>query len=65
VTIELYHTDGAAGAAKGAGIGTGLYSSPQEAFASLEKLAVIEPDKGKKSQYRDAYRQWRSLVTKD
>ncbi|MFV0328686.1 MAG: xylulokinase [Dysgonomonas sp.] len=63
VTIELYNTDGAAGAAKGAGIGIGLYSTPQEAFASLEKLAVIEPEKDKKDQYRKAYQQWRNLVT--
>lgn len=63
VTIELYNTDGAAGAAKGAGIGIGLYSTPQEAFASLEKLAVIEPEKNKKDQYREAYQQWRNLIT--
>ncbi|MDL2303220.1 carbohydrate kinase [Dysgonomonas sp. OttesenSCG-928-D17] len=62
VTIELYNTDGAAGAAKGAGIGIGLYATPQEAFASLEKLAVIEPEHGKKAEYREAYRQWRNLL---
>ena len=62
VTIELYNTDGAAGAAKGAGIGIGLYSTPQEAFASLEKLAVIEPEMDKKDQYREAYSRWRNFV---
>lgn len=62
VTIELYNTDGAAGAAKGAGIGIGLYSTPQEAFASLEKLNVIEPESGKKEQYREAYAKWRQLI---
>ncbi|NDV94909.1 carbohydrate kinase [Dysgonomonas sp. 521] len=64
VTIELYNTDGAAGAAKGAGIGIGIYSTPQEAFASLEKLAVIEPEKDKKAQYREAYERWRNMVVK-
>jgi xylulokinase len=62
VTIELYNTDGAAGAAKAAGIGIGIYSTPQEAFASLEKLAVIEPEKDKKTQYREAYERWKNLV---
>ncbi len=62
VTIELYNTDGAAGAAKGAGIGTGLYSTPQEAFASLEKLGVIEPEADKRAEYRAAYERWKSLV---
>ena len=31
--IELYNTDGSAGAARGAGIGAGIYTSPAEAFA--------------------------------
>lgn len=61
-TIELYNTDGAAGAAKGAGIGIGLYSTPQEAFASLERLAVIEPETDKRNQYREAYLNWKSLI---
>ena len=63
-TIELYDTDGAAGAAKAAGIGTGRYASNKEAFASLEKLAVIEPDLSKQQQYCDAYLRWRELITK-
>ena len=37
-TIELYDTDGAAGAAKGAGIGCGYFKDHNEAFASLKKL---------------------------
>lgn len=63
-TIELYNTDGAAGAAKGAGIGIGLYASNKEAFASLEKLSVIEPDATHRSEYREAYECWKSLVAK-
>jgi xylulokinase len=62
-TIELYNTDGAAGAAKGAGIGIGLYVSNKEAFASLEKLSVIAPDVAYRAEYREAYERWKSLVT--
>jgi len=61
-TIQLYNTDGAAGAAKGAGIGIGLYSSNKEAFASLEKLGTIEPETNRKEEYREAYQRWKSLV---
>ncbi len=61
-TIELYDTDGAAGAAKGAGIGVGIYASNKEAFASLEKLAVIEPETDKASQYLNAYQLWKSFL---
>jgi xylulokinase len=63
-TIELYNTDGAAGAAKGAGIGAGIYASNREAFADLEKLAVIEPDTEDAAAYREAYERWKSLVAK-
>ena len=62
-TIELYDTDGAAGAAKGAGIGAGIYASTEEAFAGLEKLAVIEPDTATSPQYKEAYERWKSVVT--
>ncbi len=60
--IELYDTDGAAGAARGAGIGAGVYRSPEEAFASLRKSAVIEPDIENKSRYLDAYSRWKSFL---
>ena len=62
-TIELYNTDGAAGAAKGAGMGAGIYASNNEAFASLEKLAVIEPEAQRKDEYREAYLRWKERIT--
>jgi xylulokinase len=64
-TIELYNTDGAAGAAKAAGIGVGRYASNKEAFASLEKLAVITPDPARREEYREAYLRWKKIVTKE
>ena len=54
-TIELYETDGSVGAAKGAGIGCGLYKDSNEAFATLKKLAVITPDEQKRNEYLSAY----------
>jgi len=60
--IELYDTDGAAGAAKAAGIGAGIYASTNEAFSSLEKIMTVEPDTKKKDQYQQAYQRWKSLV---
>lgn len=61
-TIELFNTDGAAGAAKGAGMGAGIYASNDEAFGSLEKLSVIEPESDKANQYREAYQRWKELI---
>lgn len=64
-TIELYDTDGSVGAAKGAGIGAGTYKDSQEAFASLEKLQVIEPDVAKKAEYQAAYTAWKQTLNKN
>lgn len=61
-TIELFNTDGAAGAAKGAGIGIGYYKTNDEAFGSLEKLKVVEPEAEKAEQYREAYQRWKNLI---
>lgn len=60
--IELFDTDGATGAARAAGMGIGIYQSNDEAFASLEKIAVVEPDTRNKSAYRNAYTNWRKLI---
>jgi xylulokinase len=61
-TIELYETDGASGAAKGAGIGAGIYASSREAFATLEKIALIEPEISEKEQYQEAYERWKGFL---
>lgn len=61
-TIELYDTDGAAGAAKAAGIGVGIYASNQEAFASLKKIMSVEPDSATEAQYKQAYLKWISYL---
>ncbi len=61
-TIELYETDGSAGAAKGAGIGAGIYKDHNEAFATLKRLAVIEPDEQHRDEYRAAYERWKETI---
>ena len=63
--IELYDTNGAVGAAKGAGMGAGIYSSAEEAFASLKKIEVIEPDGLKADQYCGAYETWKERLIKN
>lgn len=63
-TIELYDTDGSVGAAKGAGMGAGIYKDNKEAFASLEKLDVIEPNRSKAREYADAYERWKYRLEK-
>ena len=64
-TIELYDTDGSVGAAKGAGIGAGIYKDHEEAFAKLEKLQVIEPDAAHRAEYLAAYAAWKETLKKN
>ena len=64
-TIELFDTDGSVGAAKGAGIGAGIYRDNKEAFASLERLEIIEPDADNAMQYADAYSLWKNRLEKE
>ena len=59
--IELYDTDGALGAARGAGVGAGLYESLEQAFSTLEKKQIIEPDG---TNLNEAYGRWKNTVEK-
>ena len=61
--IELYNTDGAAGAARGAGLGAGIYKTEQEAFTSLKVLEEIQPAKDA-DVYKQAYINWENILTK-
>ncbi len=61
-TIELHDTDGSVGAAKGAGMGVGIFKDSREAFSTLERIAVIEPsDEG---AYAEAYARWKDELEK-
>ncbi len=62
--IELYDTDGSVGAAKGAGIGAGIFKDRREAFAGLERLAVVEPSgsQADSQAYAEAYGRWKEEV---
>lgn len=63
-TIELYDTDGSIGAARGAGIGIGIYKDYDEAFVSLRRLAEIGPRNSEVEATVEAYRKWKAEVEK-
>ena len=63
-TIELYDTDGSVGAAKGAGIGAGIYKDNVEAFSTLERLDEIHPDEAQRGAYLSAYERWKEQLSK-
>lgn len=62
--IELYSTDGSEGAARGAGVGAGIYKDFKQAFNGLEKKKVIEPDTKNKEAYEEAYQNWVNALNK-
>ena len=61
-TIELFDTDGSVGAAKGAGMGAGIYSDNNDAFSTLALLERIEP--ARSTALEDAYARWKDEVSK-
>lgn len=63
-TIELYDTDGSIGSANGAGIGSGIFASFDEAFANLNRRMVVEPTNKDRDKYEKAYEQWLAVLDK-
>jgi len=61
--IELYNTDGAAGAARAAGYGAGFYKNFSECFKGMEVIRKIEPEKKSVRQTADAYQNWKQELS--
>jgi len=61
VTIELYNTDGAQGAARAAAVGAGIVPHLRDAFKGLAALRSIEPETNK-DDYLEAYSRWLALL---
>ncbi|MBD3321604.1 MAG: carbohydrate kinase [Chitinivibrionales bacterium] len=62
--VELYDTDGAQGAARGAGIGAGIYPGPKDAFSGLKAIKSVDPDETNIQAYADAYGAWAEMLKK-
>lgn len=61
-TIELYNTDGSIGAARGAGIGVGIYKDTPEAFSTLQKVMVVSPEEKNIKASMEAYEKWLNIL---
>jgi len=61
VPVELYKNDGSVGAALGAGIGCGLYTTPGEAFSNMERVRTVKPSG---NGYEEIYAEWKGLLDK-
>lgn len=61
VNLEIYNTDGSQGAARGAGIGIGLYSA-ENAFKNLKIIDELSPDEVFLLKYDSAYQNWKRTL---
>ncbi len=60
--VKLYNTDGSQGAARGAGLGSGIFKDFQETFTGLQAVKTIEPNAALKSAYQEAYQNWKAIL---
>ncbi|HEY0053784.1 MAG TPA: FGGY family carbohydrate kinase [Pedobacter sp.] len=60
VPVELYENDGSVGAALGAGIGSKVFASEQEAFKNAKPLSLVEPTKA--DPYERVYQDWKQVL---
>ncbi|MCD4735285.1 MAG: carbohydrate kinase [Bacteroidales bacterium] len=60
--IEIFNTDGAQGAARGAAVGIRYYKDINEAFESLEMIEKIFPEKNE--QLELSYNKWKQALNK-
>ncbi len=60
--VELYNTDGSQGAARGAGIGAGIYTGPDDAFVGVKPIKTIAPDEKQTLAYQEAYNRWQDIL---
>jgi xylulokinase len=63
VPLEFYDTDGATGAARGAGIGLGVYT-PSTAFDTLHRIEELNPDPALGSSLNELYHTWKNQLEK-
>ena len=60
--VELYNTDGSQGAARGAGIGAGIYKTSGDAFVGLRPVKTVKPDEKLTAGYCEVYEKWKSVL---
>jgi xylulokinase len=58
--LEFYNTDGAYGAARGAGLGSGFYKNPKEAFRGMKLIKSMEPDISGRERLMEVYTSWKN-----
>jgi xylulokinase len=58
--VEIWNTDGAIGAARGAAVGSGHFARPEDAFSDMKVVRQYEPNAGASMVLEQAYQEWKS-----
>ncbi|NWF88587.1 MAG: carbohydrate kinase [Ignavibacteriaceae bacterium] len=61
INLEIFNTDGSQGAARGAGIGVGIFSE-NTAFRSLKMIERLSPEKDLANKYDDIFNIWKKKL---
>ena len=61
--IDLIDTDGAEGAARGAGLGAAVFKSVEDAYRGMKTKGTIVPSAH--SEYKEVFSRWRSVLTRE
>jgi xylulokinase len=62
--LELYNTDGAVGAARGAALGAGIFRNREECFRGMTRVNEYLPKSELKDAYGEAYSKWKRHLEK-
>lgn len=62
VSVDLLESDGAFGAALGAGLGFKYYTTEEEAVANIKHIKTINPISDELTDTKTAYERWKELV---
>jgi xylulokinase len=57
--VELYNTDGALGAARGAGFGEGYHTDIRDCFNGMEVILQVDPQTKERELILDIYHSWK------
>jgi len=64
-TIESIATDGAQGAARGAGVGVGCFKDQEEALAMVGTNGIYSPEKRNTASIMDSYQRWKLTLIRE
>jgi xylulokinase len=64
VSVDLLESDGAFGAALGAGVGINYFKNEEDAVRNIKHIKTINPNHSELSETKVAYEAWKELVNR-